>query len=341
MPTRPHAVIPREWYVLVHQLPPTPLYLRAKIRNRLIRVGAVGLKNSVYVLPAREDCLEDFQWIAGEAAAGGGSAYVCRGEFVTGVTADALVSAFRSQVDAALAPIAKAAAALLARARGGKDDDETGAAARRLRKKFDQAVSVDFFGSTKAREVTAMLRALEPRPSAAPGSPKGDFIGRTWVTRRGPKSDRMASGWLIRRFIDPAASFRFMDPDREKRRAGELTFDMVGGDFTHEADRCTFETLLAKFGLSGDAGLKAIGEIIHDIDLKEDRFNRPDTAGVRRLIDGIVTAHAADEARMERGTALFDDLYASFTGSNPASLKSRRTSTRRPTARSARHQKRS
>lgn len=330
MPARRPDAIPHEWYVLVHHLPPTPLYLRAKIRNRLVRVGALGLKNSVYVLPAREDCLEDLEWIAEEAVAGGGTAYVCRGEFLAGATADGLVAAFRAQAARALEPIALEATALLARRRNGKESDaaiET--AVRRLRKKFDQAAAVDFFGSPAGQEVTAMFRALEPRRSAAAERIDGDFVGRTWVTRRGPKSDRMASGWLIRRFIDPAARFRFIDPAREARRAGDVTFDMVGGDFTHEADRCTFETLVAKFKLGGDTALRAIGEIVHDIDLKEDRFGRPDTAGIRVLIDGIVRAVPGDDDRMRRGATLFDDLYASLSGSSASAASARKPAARR------------
>jgi hypothetical protein len=330
---------PREWYVLVHQLPPTPIYLRAKIRRRLLRVGALALKNSVYVLPAREDCLEDLQWIASEAVAGGGTAYVCRGEFLAGITTETLVAGFREQADAAFKPLARETAAVLAgtRARraGAAAGADVDAAIRRLQKQFDQIAATDFFGSAVGREVTAMLRALEPgrRPEAR--GRQREFVGRTWVTRRGPKIDRIASGWLIRRFIDPAARVRFIDPAREARRAGEVTFDMIGGDFTHERDRCTFETLLAKFNLGGDAALRALGEIVHDIDLKDDRFGRPDAAGVSRMIDGIVSAHAADDERMRRGHALFDDLYSSFGGSTTSVAESTRTRRRRarPTAR--------
>lgn len=328
---------PREWYVLVHQLPPTPIYLRAKIRHRLQRVGALALKNSVYVLPAREDCLEDLQWIAGEAVAGGGTAYVCRGEFLAGITADTLIAGFRAQADAAFQPLAREAAIVLARRRARRDDAsadaESDAAIRRLHKQFEQIATTDFFGSAVGREVSAMLRALEPGRQTVAHGRQREFVGRTWVTRRGPKIDRIASGWLIRRFIDPAARFRFIDPARETRRDGEVTFDMIGGDFTHERDRCTFETLLAKFNLSSDAALRALGEIVHDIDLKDDRFGRPDTAGVGRMIHGIVSGHAADDERMRRGQALFDDLYASFGGSktsagakrSPRRLARRRT----------------
>ena len=331
---------PPEWYVLVHQLPPTPIYLRAKIRSRLQRVGALALKNSVYVLPAREECLEDLQWIASEAVAGGGTAYVCRGEFLAGITTETLVAGFRDRADAAFKPLAREAASVLARKRargdGASGDAEADAAIRRLQKQFDQIAATDFFGSAVGHEVIAMLRALEPGRQTESHRRQREFVGRTWVTRRGPKVDRIASGWLIRRFIDPAARFRFIDPARETRRAGEVTFDMIGGDFTHEREGCTFETLLAKFHL-GDAALRAIGEIVHDIDLKDDRFGRPDTAGVSRMIDGLVSAHDADDDRMRRGQALFDDLYASFGGSTtrmgsttrPAGRRARRTSRRR------------
>ena len=332
------AGTPRDWYVLVHQLPPTPLYLRAKIRNRLAGVGAISLKNSVYVLPAREDGLEDLQWIAGEAIAGGGSAYVCRAEFLAGVTNDDLVGAFRAQADAAFKPIAQDAAALLRQRRAAKGSKASSpvfdSAVQRLRKKFEQVARVDFFESAGGREVTAMLRALEPRPRASTVGIKGDYVGRVWVTRHGPKVDRMASGWLVRRFIDPAARFRFIDPARDQRRPAEVTFDMVGGDFTHDGDRCTFETLLSKFNLGGDAALRAIGEIVHDIDLKDDRFGRPETPGVRLLVDGVVKARAEDDGRMQRGAEVFDDLYASLGGAASTSTPTRRRVPKRRAKRS-------
>src|SRR5262245_38373660 len=142
MSATPAPDVPREWYLLVHQLPPRPLYLRAKIRNSLAHVGALGLKNSVYVLPAREDGLEDLQWIAAQAIAGGGSAYVVRAEFLAGATSDELVQAFRQQADAALKPIAEEAAALLSKHRAAKPnaaaDEQHAAAVRRLRKKWDR-----------------------------------------------------------------------------------------------------------------------------------------------------------------------------------------------------------
>ena len=121
----------------------------------------------------------------------------------------------------------------------------------------------------------------------------------------------MASAWLIRRFIDRKARFRFVPAHGNGPARGELRFDMFEGDYTHEGDRCTFETLLQRFGLE-DPALAAIAEIVHDIDCKDEKFGRPERGGVSSLIDGIVRAHAADEDRLRRGAALFDDLYEHF-----------------------------
>ena len=135
--------------------------------------------------------------------------------------------------------------------------------------------------------------------------------GRTWVTREGVNIDRIASAWLIRRFIDEDARFKFVPARGYRPKAGELRFDMFEAEYTHVGEECTFQTLVRRFGLR-DRGLSAIGEIIHDIDCKDDRFNRPETAGTAALIRGIVQAQEDDRKRIERGSALLDDLYEFF-----------------------------
>jgi hypothetical protein len=127
--------------------------------------------------------------------------------------------------------------------------------------------------------------------------------------------DRIASAWLIRRFIDPAARFKFVAPEGYQPRRGELRFDMFGGEHTHEGDRCTFETLLRRFRLR-DAALRAIGEVVHDIDFKEAAFGRTEATGIERLLAGIARKHAVDTTRLRRGAAVFDDLYESFSGAS-------------------------
>jgi hypothetical protein len=134
--------------------------------------------------------------------------------------------------------------------------------------------------------------------------------GRVWTTRRGVQIDRIASAWLIRRFIDPRARFRFVDP-AAPRAAGELRFDMPGGDFTHEGDDCTFETLLRRVE-SPDRALREIAEVVHAVDIKDDKYDRPDAPGIERVIQGLVLESVEDEERLRRGGELFDGLYASY-----------------------------
>ena len=135
--------------------------------------------------------------------------------------------------------------------------------------------------------------------------------GRTWVTREGVNVDRIASAWLIRRFIDKRARFKFVPARGYRPRAGELRFDMFEAEYTHVGENCTFQTLTHRFGLR-DRPLGAIGEIVHDIDCKDDRFNRPETAGTAAMIRGIVQTRDDDRERLERGATLLDDLYESF-----------------------------
>jgi hypothetical protein len=121
--------------------------------------------------------------------------------------------------------------------------------------------------------------------------------------------DRIGTAWLIRRFIDPAGTFRFIDPDRYSHSPGEIRFDMFEGEFTHEGDLCTFEVLLRHSGIQ-DPALDAIAEIVHDIDLKDERYQRPETNGIAGQIRGIAALHAADEGRLEDGSRLFEATYA-------------------------------
>jgi hypothetical protein len=304
-------VTPAVWYLLVHQLPPRPLYLRAKVRQRLAKVGAVALKGSVYVLPRRDDCLEDFEWIAEEARAGGGEAWVCGADFPDRKVDEQLVAQFRRERDSDYAALLREIRA----ARGGPD---LAARLSRARKRLDDIEEIDFFHATGRAAVERLLHELHKRLERRNAMSrnletrrKPDLVGRTWVTRRGVKVDRISSAWFIRRFVDPKARLRFIDPKKEEARPGELAFDMVGGEFTHEGDRCTLETLVRRTGVK-DAALRPITEIVHDIDLKDGKFGRPETAGVAQVLTGLFTAVPDDPSRLERGFALFDDLYASF-----------------------------
>ena len=135
--------------------------------------------------------------------------------------------------------------------------------------------------------------------------------GSVWVTRRDVFVDRIASAWLIRTFIDSRAKFKFVGAGYHPGR-GELRFDMFEAEYTHAGDRCTFETLVERFGLEGDSALRSIAGIVHDIDVKDSKFARPEAFGVERILAGIVRSTPGDAERIEKGAALFSSLYESF-----------------------------
>ncbi len=306
--------------MLIHQIPPRPSYLRVKVGRRLQDVGAVAVKNSVYVLPRSDESLEDFQWIRREIVAGGGDASVCEARFVEGLSDAAVEALFNAARQADHAALASEARALQASAsRKGKrapSKEKVAAAVVRLRQWLAEIAEVDFFSGPGRDTVEGLLSALEaglrpPAPKAEPGAAVlKDVRGRTWVTRTGVHVDRIASAWLIRRFIDPDARFRFVRA-QDVAKPGELRFDMFEAEFTHEGDRCTFEVLLRRFAL-GDRALTRIGEVVHDIDLKDGKFNHPETAGLDHLVAGIAMRHKDDEARLRDGAAALDALYEYF-----------------------------
>jgi hypothetical protein len=293
------------WLTLIHNVPPRPLYLRAKIRQRLAQVGAVALKNSVYVLPKSDDALEDFPWIAQEVVSGGGSAHILESDFIA-PHEDEVIEQFRRERDADYEALA--AEAREARKRGAAADAENAGA--KLARRLEEIRRIDFFDApqrTLAAEAIEALAGRARKETSRMLKARPDLTGRTWVTRPGVKVDRIASAWFIRRFIDPKAKFRFAAPESAKKN-GELRFDMVGGDFTHDGDRCTLETLIRTAG-QPDRAVKAIAEIVHDLDLKDGKFGRAEAPGVGRMIEGIVARYAKDEERLEHGFRMLDDLH--------------------------------
>jgi hypothetical protein len=308
------------WLVLIHQIPPHPGYLRVKIGRRLQALGAVPVKNSVYVLPRSDEAREDFQWVRREIAAGKGDASVCEARFVEGLSDDDVEALFDTARQADYEALAKEARELHAETgRRGKRVPTTGqidASVRRLRKRLGEVVEIDFFGASGRDSVEELLASIQsklrpPAPTSDTDTTVPETVrGRTWVTRRGVHIDRIGSAWLIRRFIDPEARFRFVQ-SHEEAAPGELRFDMFEAEFTHEGPHCTFEVLRRRFRLE-DPALGRIGEIVHDIDLKDGAFNHPETAGLDHLIAGIAMRHRDDEARLRDGAAAFEALYEYF-----------------------------
>ena len=295
-----------DWLFLIHQIPPKPDYFRVKIRRRLQHLGAVALKNSVYLLPQRTETREDFEWLAREIQAEGGEATLCRGALLAGTSDEEVETMFRTVRDTDYAAIERDARALAGR--GEPTDDELA----RLRRRLEETERIDWFDAPgrAAAEQALAAAAGPPAPSSeAAEAGAAPIRGATWVTRTGIKVDRISSAWLIRRFIDPAARFKFVPAKGYRPAVAELRFDMFQGEYTHVGDRCTFETLLARFGLT-DPALRTLGEIVHDVDCKDEKFGRPEAAGIASLIDGLALAYPDDAERLERGAAVFEGLYA-------------------------------
>jgi hypothetical protein len=312
------------WLLLIHQLPPKPAYLRVRTGRRLAALGAVALKNTVYALPRSDAAQEDLTWVLREIAEAGGEAIVVGASLIDGLRDEDVEALFHGARSADYQRIADRAARLEATLRR-RSSLPTRAAAelRRLEAQLATAVAIDFFESPGREVAEGRLQAIAARiraaakPEAAPAAGRSAAIdlstvsGRTWVTRRGVHVDRIACAWLIRRFLDPEARFRFVAPRGDRAQPGEIRFDMYDAEFTHEGDRCTFEVLLDEAGRK-DATLRAVAEVVHDIDLKDAKFGRAETAGVARLLEGIARAERDDERRLARGAEIFEDLYRGF-----------------------------
>jgi hypothetical protein len=305
-----------------------------KVWRRLQALGAVTVKGAVYALPANTETREDFAWLAKEIVESGGEAIVCEAALVEGLSDAELQASFDAARDEDYQRVAAEARDLAARLADDPPDgalSEIASQTARLRKQLDTIIAIDFFGADGREPAEGLVSGLEVRLQredtavtteqtdgglAMAGETNG-LKGRVWVTRQGVQIDRIASAWLIRRFIDAGARFKFVPGTGYVPAAGELRFDMFEGEFTHRGDRCTFEVLLSEAGLD-DPALGAIGEIIHDIDLKDGKYGRAEAAGIRTLIAGIAQAHNDDDQRLERGGAVFDDLYRSFAGQRGA-----------------------
>jgi len=309
--------------LLIHQIPPKPNYFRVKIWRHLQKLGAVGIKNSVYALPSNEEAQEDLNWVLREIVEGGGDASLVEARLIEGLNDEQVKEMFRAARDADYQAVGEEVRQLARNLpRKGELPEERRsemvAIVARLQKRMAEIAAIDFFHARSREAVDGLLRELDERLAARAPEKEPDIKAAlekprraTWVTRTGIHVDRMASAWLIRRFIDPEAKFKFVSAREYRHREGELRFDMFDGEFTHQGELCTFEVLLARFEIT-DAPLRPIAEIVHDIDLKDEKYGRADNAGFEHLINGIAMAHPEDEVRLQRASAVLDDLYEYF-----------------------------
>jgi hypothetical protein len=330
VPGVPPALPARKWLLFVHQLPPLPSNLRVRTWRRLQDLGAVALKQAVYVLPDMPATREDFEWLKVDVEGAGGEATVLSGETLEPSVDAALIAAFTRARDRDYAELGAELRRVGRRSRAAPEDGRRRDNVARARQRLAAIERIDFFGSARRERVVALLADVEarrhaagsqarlkPGPNArkAPGGVHRESIGATsyqnrlWVTRPRPGIDRVASAWLIRRFIDPAAQFGFVTDPADAPDA--VPFDMYGVAFSHEAGRCTFEVLQHRFGIS-DPAVSRLAAIVHDLDLRDDRFSPPEAPTVGAAIEGLQLAHADDAQLLEHGIVLFEALYRSF-----------------------------
>jgi len=320
-----------EWILLVHQLPARPTNLRVRIWRKLQKLGAVAIKNSVYVLPANEKTNEDFQWLKQEIESAAGEAVVFRAGSVEGATDEEIISSFRNARDDDFAAIAaefdglsgrireQARARHLSPARLAAYETELD----RLHGELERVIANDFFEANsratalaayeRCQKAIRLSQARKKTPSASRESgvlSVADFQNRRWVTRRNLHVDRLASAWLISQFIDKRPRFYFVAEGETLE--GAIPFDMFGAEFTHQGEDCTFETLLKRFGFTRIQALRDLAEIVHDIDLKDDKFNRLEAAGLNVVINGLSQSLRDDRKLLQQSNAIFDGLFTLF-----------------------------
>lgn len=314
---------------MIHQLPPRPTNLRVRIWRKLQKLGAVAIKNSVYVLPANEKTNEDFQWLRQEIESAGGEAAVFRADSVEGTTDKEIIAAFRKARDEEFAEITVGLDGLAGSIREQSRSKHLSAGRLatheaeldKLHSELERVIANDFFeakGRTSAlnsyqRCQTVIRAAQAPASKGSKSSRKsktlavGDYQSRRWMTRRNIHIDRLASAWLIKQFIDKRPRFYFVAEGQTVPNV--IPFDMFDAEFTHHGEDCTFETIVKRFGLSEIKGLRELGEIVHDVDLKDDKFQRLEAAGLNAVINGLSEAFADDRKRMQQATVIFDSLF--------------------------------
>lgn len=311
-----------KWLLLLLQLPTKPAAARIKTWRRLQQLGGVAIKNSVYVLPNTAQAREDFEWLRTEVLAAKGQATIMIADALSAKEDEEIRAAFLSQraveYDAVRSGIEHALRGRKARPAGAGRL----AAERALRAGRDELGRLDAMEliptEARARAVNAIERLearLAPEDERKADMPvtaatHDTFTARTWVTRPRPGVDRMSSAWLIQRFIDPKARFAFSaepPPGTDKKR---VAFDMFGVTFGHQGEHCTFEVLCDHFGIE-DKAVRHIAKIVHDVDLKDQRYCLPEAPIVARMVEGLRATYADDQDLLTHGMAMFAALYES------------------------------
>ena len=298
------------WLLLLYSLPATHKAERVAVWRKLAKSGAVQFTTSTYVLPDRLPQYELFQWLAKQVRDYGGESTLIRAREIEGLSNRKLIDLFNSTREKEYTSLIQS----LRKLAGQKNRDGRSASElEKLKKEFRRIRAIDFFDSPRAQDTEVLLQRMQTSPQAkrmpAAKLQTKHYQNRTWVTRPRPEIDRVASAWLIRRFIDRKAKFGFAK--NAASAANALPFDFPEGEFSHHGADCTFETLLRRFRIV-DKALRKIGEMVHDADLEDEKFQRPECIGIDRVLKGWAKEGRADEQIVAQGAQCFDGLYAAL-----------------------------
>lgn len=318
----------QEWLLIFYSIPSHPVSGRMRIWRKIAKAGAVQLKGAVYILPASDEHEEFFQWIIGEVKSLGGDGSFVRTSRIETLSDADVRKLFNAQRDAEYRELGKILDGLERKVQNSQKGAVSGVRDSvsnplvEVRKVRDEIRVRDFFNAPLGRETDKRIQALdtalkglqEPdktRPSPVTRKDLKAFRRKVWITRKRPFIDRMASAWLIRRFVDPEGTFRFIDEKEQKRfSTGEVAFDMQGGAFTHHGELCTFEVLVRSFGIK-DKAVRKIAEVVHDLDLKDDKYGNAAGSGIEDVLTGIRKTVKDDAEMLEKGIAVFEMIYQS------------------------------
>jgi hypothetical protein len=295
------------WLLLLLRLPATHSAERVAIWRKLKKSGAIQIQTSTYILPDDPPRYETFQWLTQHIRDSGGDATLVRVRSIEGLSNERLMELFNAARTKEYAALREMLRPLMSRSTRISNLDGR---LDRIRKQFREIRETDFFDNPKAKDLEKVLRKLEetqPKSKAQPRLERRDFRDKIWLTRSRPEIDRVGSAWLIRKFIDPKAKFVFGTKRGPNRRV--LTFDMLEGDFSHDGDDCTFETLITRFGVQDKVACK-IAEMVHDADLADDKFQRTECIGIDRVLKGWAKENLSDREILRRGFECFEALYA-------------------------------
>lgn len=300
------------WIVLLYGLPTKQNAGRVQLWRKLKKFGALQLKTSAYVLPDEPIHHERFQWLATQIRDDGGEATLIRVSEIEGLPHEKVIEQFNEARGKDYAELIGGLSEFV-RANKKRRAESFVSQLEKFQSRFLEIREMDYFSCPKAQTAQMLMKQAESMQSGQAPGPRlkiKEYLGRKWLTRPRPQIDRVASAWLIRRFIDPKATFVF--GTNTKRFPDAIPYDMFEVDLSHHGDDCTFETLVKRFAI-GDRAVQAIAEMVHDADLEDGKFKRVDCIGIDRILSGWGKLNWPDEQILARGFELFDSVYATLS----------------------------